>query len=458
MVDINEYGRYYSAYDHKVHESDKPFFVDNWIWDTYIALEPLQMILDPAKEEQKISSYIDMYKQGGRIPSFSVISGEWAAMTGNFSAAWMADAWNKGLRFDLNTAYEGLRKNSLDGTLIPWRKGPKTAIDDFYNENGYFPALKPGEKESITEVDTVWERRQAVSITTAYSYADWCLAQLAKELKKDEDVALFLNRSANYKNVFNVEKGFMWPKDSDGNWIEPYDPRYADRKYFTENNAYIFNWDVKHDISGLIRLMGGREAASKRLDELFDTDLGMAKYKFFYLLPDHTGNVGQFSMGNEPSFHIPYLYNYVGSPWKTQKRIHSLIDTFFSDELIGLPGDEDGGGMSAFVVFSMMGFFPVTPGIPVYNVGSPFFEEVEIALPNNKTFKVKAENFSEKNKYVQSAQINGTPLNKPWFTHDDLVKGGELKLIMGDRPNKEWGCEEIDTPPSSIEYTNVFSK
>jgi hypothetical protein len=224
MVDINEYGRYYSAYDHQVHVSDKPFYVDNWIWDTHIALEPLQTILNPTMEVDKINSYIEMYKQGGVMPSFAVTTGDWPAMTGNYAAAWIADAWAKGLRFDLSTAYKGLRANSLDATLLPWRNGPRTAIDDFYNRRGYYPALRPGEKEYISEVDTTWERRQAVSITTANSYSDWCIAQLAKVLNKSDDAALFLKRAANYRNVFRQDKGFMWPKDSAGNWIEPYEP------------------------------------------------------------------------------------------------------------------------------------------------------------------------------------------------------------------------------------------
>ena len=451
MVDINEYGRYYSAYDHQVHVSDKPFYVDNWIWDTHIALEPLQTILNPTMEVDKINSYIEMYKQGGVMPSFAVTTGDWPAMTGNYAAVWMADAWAKGLRFDLSTAYRGLRANSLDATLLPWRNGPRTAIDDFYSRRGYYPALRPGEKEYISEVDTTWERRQAVSVTTANSYSDWCIAQLAKVLNKTDDAALFLKRAANYRNVFRQDKGFMWPKDSAGNWIEPYDPRYADRKYFTENNAYIFNWDVKHDLQGLVTLMGGRAKAFDKLDHLFHEDIGMAKFNFFHILPDATGLVGEFQMGNEPGFHIPYLYDYLGAPWKTQKRVHQLIDAFYSDTLFGMPGDEDGGGMSAFVVFSMMGFFPVTSGVPVYAVGSPFFASVTISLPGKKCFLVKTENFSEKNKYIQSATLNGKALTRPWFTHDDMKNGGTLTLVMGETPNRQWGVREEDAPPSALD-------
>ena len=450
MVDIGEYGRYYSAFDHAVHESDQPFYVDNWLWDTYVALEPLQTILDPAKEEDKLRSYVEMYKQGGTMPSFAVVWGDWPAMTGNFAAVWMADSRAKGLNFDVETAYEGIRANSLDATLLPWRNGPKCELDDFYNEHGWYPALHPGEQETVEAVSMPWERRQAVSLSTVFSYADWATAQIARELGRDDDVALFTERAKYYRNVYRPDKKMLWPRDKEGNWIEGVDPRYMDRAYYTENNAYTFQWDVKHDLEGLFDLMGGRAAAEKNLDDLFRIQLDMAKFDFFKILPDATGMVGQFAMGNEPSFHIPYIYNYLGSPWKTQKRIHHLIDNLFADTVSGIPGDEDGGGMSSFVVFSMMGFFPVTPGIPVYVIGSPFFEEVSIDLPNGKKFTVKARGYSEDNKYIQSARLNGRDLDRSWFTHDELMAGGVLELTMSPKPEKAWGCDNL--PPSSIDW------
>ena len=225
----------------------------------------------------------------------------------------------------------------------------------------------------------------------------------------------------------------MWPKDKDGNWIEPYDPRFAGREYFTENNAYIFNWDVKHDLNGLFELMGGKEEAEKKLDQLFREGPGMPKFRFWNIQPDASGLVGQYVMGNEPGLHIPYLYNYLGSPWKTQKRVRMLLNTFFMDNVFGMPGDEDGGGMSAWVVFSMMGFFQVTPGIPVYTLGSPVFEEVSIDLPNGKKFTVIARNNSEQNIYIREAFLNGEPLKKSSFTHEELMNGGILELVMGDK-------------------------
>ncbi len=454
MVDINEYGKYYSAYDHQVHKDNRSFYVDNWIWDSYLAHQPLHMILNPEKQSDMMESYVKMYEQSGWMPSFALVFGDNPCMTGNHAAAWMADAWFKGIRnFNIQGAYAGLRKNAVEATLLPWRNGPLTELDEFYGKNGYFPALKYGEKETV-EIVHSFEKRQAVAVTLGQSYDDWCLAQLATALDKKGDNALFLKKSSNYKNVFRQDKGFMWPKDSDGNWIEPFDPKFSGgqggRDYFTENNAYTYEWDVKHDMNGLFTLMGGKKAAEDKLDNLFREDLGRSKYVLWNTFPDATGLVGQFSMGNEPSFHIPYLYNYLGSPWKTQKRIRMLMDTWFKDNLFSIPGDEDGGGMSAFVVFSMMGFYQVTPGVPVYTIGSPIFKEISIKLHNGKTFTIKAPQASASAKYIQSAKLNGKVLNKTWFTHNDLMKGGLLELVMGEIPNKNWGSKAEDAPPSAI--------
>jgi predicted alpha-1,2-mannosidase len=454
MVDINEYGQYYSAYDHQVHKSNEPFFVDNWIWDMYIADEPLHTILDPKQETQKINSYITMYKQSGWMPAFALATGDWPAMTGNHAASWMADAWAKGLKFDVKSAYEGLKKNSLQGTLLPWRNGPATAIDSFYNKHGYLYSTHPEERGSKdgVDMDKWWEGRgnEGVSITLEWSICDWEIAQLAKPAGYPEDKNLFLKRAQYYKNVYNKKEGFVWPKDKDGNWIYPYNTKLLGREYVTENNSYTYNWTPKHDLKGLFEEMGGRVKAEAKLDQLFREDLSLPKFLFWFNQPDASGMVGQFVMGNEPSYHIPYLYNYLGAPWKTQKRIRMLIDTWYPDNVFGIPGDEDGGGTTAFVVLSMMGFFPVTPGIPVYNIGSPSFNEVTIKLPSGKSFTVKAINNSATNVYIQKATLNGKPLNKPWFTHADLLKGGTLTLQMSDRPNKLWGSKLLDAPPSAI--------
>jgi predicted alpha-1,2-mannosidase len=454
MVNITEDGQYYSAFDHRVHQDNRPFYVDNWLWDTYRALEPLQTILNPNTEADKIQSYVRMYEQSGWMPEFALLWGNHECMTGNPFAAWTADLWFKGVtNFDLATAYAGIRKNSVEGTWLPWRRGPKCSLDDFLDEHGYMPALHPGERETVSRVNPS-ERRQAVSVTLAQSYDDWCTAQIARALGNNEDYQFFLKRAGDYKNVFRRDKCQMWPRDESGNWIEPYDPGWSGgqggRDYTTENNGYTYDWDVQHDLQGLFDLMGGQTRAEAEMDELYRRDLGRSKYEYFAKFPDSTGMVGQFSMGNEPSLHIPYIYDYLGAPWKTQSRVRMLLDTWFTDTTLGMPGDEDGGGMSAFVVFSMMGFYPVTPGVPVYNLCSPVFDKISLHLQNGKTFSIVCRNNSSRNKYLQSIRLNGKPLDQVWFRHTDLVDGGRLELQMSDVPNEKLGADPATFPPSTM--------
>ncbi len=452
MVCISEDGQYYSAFDHQVHQDTRPFYVDNWLWDTYRALEPLQTLLNPKMEADKVQSYVRMYEQSGWMPEFAVLWGNHECMTGNPAAAWMADVWAKGItNFDLATAYAGLKKNSLEGTWLPWRRGPKSSLDKFLDEHGYMPALHPDESESVARVHP-FERRQAISVTEAQSYDDWCTAQLARDLGKKPDYQLFLKRAADYKNVFH--DGHVWPKDAEGHWIDGYDRGWSGgqggRNYTTENNGYTYDWDVQHDLQGLFQLMGGRTQAEANLDELFRRSLGRSKFEFWAKFPDASGLVGQFSMGNEPSLHIPYIYNYLGAPWKTQKCVRMLLRSFFTDTLFGMPGDEDGGGMSAFVVFSMIGFYPVTPGVPIYDLGSPIFDRITIHLQNGKTIRIICRDNSPDDKYIQSIRLNGKPLHQVWFRQADLVNGGELVLQMGNTPNKDLGVDPATFPPSAM--------
>jgi predicted alpha-1,2-mannosidase len=455
MINISEDGQYFSGFDHKVHRDPRPFYVDNWLWDTFRALEPLQTLLNPDVQADKIQSYVRMYQQSGIMPTFALAQGNYACMNGNHSAPWFADAWFKGVRnFDLATAYEGIRKRSLEDTLLPWRLGPKGPLDDFYAAHGYMPALRPGEKETDPQVHP-FEKRQPVPVTLENSLDDWEIAQIARVLNKPEDEKLFLRRAANYRNLFRADKGLMWPKDADGKWIEPLDPKFGGgmggRDYYDENNGYTYTWDVAQDFKGLFALMGGTEKAQDNLDQLFREPLGRSKYEFQAKFPDSTSMVGQFSMGNEPSFAIPYIYNRLGAPWKTQKRVRMLLEAFFTDTLQGIPGDEDGGGMSAFVVFSMLGFYPVTPGIPAYDVGSPVFDKATIHLKNGKDFVIVARNNSHENKYVQSILLNGRPLGQVWFRHADIANGGTLELTMGDAPNLRLGADPATFPPDSLD-------
>lgn len=452
-VNLSEDGRYYSAFDGKVHEDGgRPFYTDDWIWDTYRATHPLRALIDQKEENDIINSYLLMARQMGNdwMPTFPEVTGDSRRMNSNHAVATVIDAYRKGLKgFDLEQAYTAAKKGIEEKTLIPWSAAPAGWLDEFYKEHGYIPALKPGEEETVANV-SMWEKRQPVAVTLGTAYDEWCLAQIAEELGKKDEAQYFLQRSYNYRNLFNQETGFFHPKDKDGKFIEGVDYRYSGglgaRDYYDENNGYIYRWDVQHNVADLIQMMGGKDKFIAGLDEMFDTPLGMSKWQFYSFLPDHTGNVGMFSMANEPSLHIPYLYNYADQPWKTQKRIRTLLDQWFRNDLMGVPGDEDGGGMSAFVVFSQLGFYPVTPGSPTYNIGSPTFKDAKIKLSNGSVFEIKAPKASKENKYIQSAKLNGQEWNKPWFSHSDIAEGAILELEMGPKANKTWG---VGNPPPS---------
>ena len=438
MVNVNEGGRYYSAYDRKVHKTKKDFYVDDWSWDTYRSLHPLRMIIDPDREEDMINSYILMAEQSGWMPTFPQIYGDAKCMIGHHQAAIIADAWAKGIRgYSKSKAYSALRKNAFEGTMLPWKEGPATKLDSFYHEKGYFPALDPDEEETVSDVHS-YENRQAVAVTLEHAYNDWCLAQLADAWGYTEDAVVLKERANNYKNVFNTELGLMAPKKADGSWASPFDPKSSGgdgcRKYFAEVNSWNYSWSVQHDVKGLIELMGGNEAFIAKLDQLFsESAIGYAKWGTFQHQPDATGLTGQFVMGNEPGFHVPYLYTLAGQPWKTQKRVRQLMDAWFRNDVMGIPGDEDGGGLSSWYVFSAMGFYPVTPGKAEYVLGSPIFEEVKIDLGDGKKFVIKAPFVSKQNKYIQSVKLNGVDFEGYILPHDAIAKGGTLILDMGSR-------------------------
>lgn len=459
MINLSEDGRYFSGMDNRVHEDDGiPFYTDDWIWDTYRATHPLRILIEEETERDMIASHIRMAQQTpeGWMPTFPEVTGDSHRMNSNHGVAVVWDAYCKGLRgFDLEAAYNACKGALTEKSLLPWKRVPKTELDEFYKEKGYFPALYPGEPEYVKEVNE-HEKRQPVAVTLGTSYDDWCLSQIAKELGKDDDYKYFLNRSYNYRNLYNAETAFFHPKDKAGKFIEPFDYRFSGgmgaREYYDENNGWVYRWDVPHNPADLINLMGSRENFINNLNRTFREPLGRSKFEFYAQLPDHTGNVGQFSMANEPSLHIPYLYNYAGQPWMTQKRIRTLLDQWFRNDLMGVPGDEDGGGMTAFVVFSAMGFYPVTPGSPTYNIGSPIFENVKMKLSNGKVFEIDVVNYAKENKYVRSATLNGMTWDKPWFSHSDIANGGKLTLVMGDKANKNWGASPEAVPPSAEPY------
>ena len=454
-VCLSEDGRYFSAFDGKIHNDDGvPFYTDDWIWDTYRAAHPLRALIFPAVEENIISSYLLMAEQMGTkwMPTFPEMTGDTRRMNSNHGVAMVADALYKGLQLDADRAFEYCRRGIEEKTLAPWCGNPAGWIDDFYKQHGYIPALNEGEKETDPNVHG-FEKRQPVAVTLGTSYDEWCLSRIAQWRGDEENRQKYLRLSYNYRNVWNAETRFFHPKDKDGRFLPNFDYRFGGglsaREAYDENNGWTYRWDVQHNLADLARMMGGREQMVANLDQTFAEGMGRGKREFYNQLPDQTGNIGQFTMANEPSLHIPYIYNYAGAPWKTQKRIRQCLGTWFRNDVMGVPGDEDGGGLTSFVVFSSMGFYPVTPGFPIYNIGSPLFTDVQVSLPGGKTFRIVAKDCSDTNKYIQSAKLNGKPLDKPWFTHDDIKKGGTLVLEMGSRPNKSWGSAADCAPPSA---------
>ncbi len=442
MVDITEDGKYFSGYDKTVHTDARPFYVDDYSWGCFLAHHPLRIILEPDREADMLQSYVRMYKESGWVPDYPKHFGDRAGMLGFHSSIMFLDAYRKGVRnFDLDVALEGMLKSAEKATMLPSRNGPKSSLEDFFYEKGYYPSLPPGAPETDTSINHNGRghRGSTVSITLLHSYDSWAVSEFAGELGKKEIADRYAPYAKNYKNVWNPDKKFFLPKDAEGNWID-INPKFEGGAYYNENNGYSYLWYVQHDIKGLISLMGGEKNFENRLDQYFTERLGISKIEFWREFGAMTGLIGQFAMGNQVTFFIPYFYNFTGSPWKTQKMTRLLLDTWFKDDnIFGQPGDEDAGSMASFVVFTAMGFYPVTPGIPMYSITSPVFSKVTIDLPNGKKFTMIAKNSSRKNKYIQSASLNGKALETPWFSHEDLINGGKIVLEMGEKPGKIWG-------------------
>jgi predicted alpha-1,2-mannosidase len=465
VSDITEDGQYYGSFDQQMHSADGhgfyPIGAGAAMWGNYRSLEPLHLLLDPQEQVDLIRSFLTMYERTGRMMAIN------RGLSGHHIIGVALDAYMKGYRdFDVAKAYEAFKKMQMEETFLPWRDVPQTSLDRVYLEKGFFPALKKGEKETVKEVNP-FERRQAVAVTLETTYDDWCMAEWAKALNKQEDYEYFSKRAHNYENVFDKRIGFMAPKSEDGNWVldeKEFSPIWSGgqggREYYTEMNGWIYTFHVQQDVAGLINLMGGRDKFVAKLDKLFQDQFegfggapepfrgGSSKYFFLAQFPDMTGLIGQYSQGDEPAFHIPYLYNYAGAPWMTQRRVRDIMKIWFNAGPLGMCGDEDGGEESSWYVMSAMGIFTVCPGRPVYDIGSPIFDEVKLNLAGGKVFTITAKKVSAANKYIQSATLNKKPLNKPWFEHKDLVNGGTLVLDMGPRPNTAWGSAPEAAPPS----------
>ncbi|MEM1689927.1 MAG: GH92 family glycosyl hydrolase [Candidatus Hadarchaeales archaeon] len=444
----SEYGKYFSVFDARVHTCDGwEFYNDFSMWDTFRALHALQIFLVPERVRDMMRSLVAMYEQGGWMPKWPN-PGYSSIMIGTHGDSLVTEAYLKGITdFDVQKAYEAMVKNATQSP--PPFYEARTGIED-YMTLGYCPTDRG--------------YRESVSLTLEYAYDDWCIAQLAKALGKDNDYRYFMQRATNWRNVYNPEapgepgnpyKGYVQGRKSDGTWEEPFDPRgyYSYITQPNEGNPWQYTWFVPHDVQGLIDVMG-KENFIGKLERLFE------KSEEPSLLADNRfteqGRVRYYWHGNEPSHHIAYLFVYAGAPWRTQYWVRNVLETRYRLGPHGLPGNDDCGQMSAWFIFSSMGFYPVCPPSLTYVIGSPIFDKITINLPSfygqNKKFEIIVYNNSPTNIYVQSAKLNGQPLERAWLWHSEIINGGTLELWMGPNPNTSWGVSE---PPPSMSSSTV---
>ncbi|RZM28022.1 MAG: glycoside hydrolase family 92 protein [Pedobacter sp.] len=414
IADVN--GQYRGA-DNKVYTSkDKSYFSTLSLWDTYRALNPLYTIIYPDNTNKIINSMLAHYDVAGFLPIWSLWGHENFCMIANHAIPVIVDAYRKGIRnYDIEKAYAAIKNSST--------QSHKNSNWETYMRYGYLPN------------DLI--RVESASTTLESAYDDWCVAQMAKSLGKKDDYALFSKRAGFYKNLFDPSSGLMRGKRSDGQWATPFDPLKISHAFssggdYTEGNAWQYSWHVQQDIPGLMNLMGGRVAFIKKLDTLFSMD---SKVYGDGGTSDVTGLIGQYVQGNEPSHHVAYLYAIAGQSWKTQEKINTITNTLYSNTPEGLSGNDDCGQMSAWYVFSAMGFYPVNPASAEYVLGAPQLPSAIIKVGNNKRFVIKALNFSDRNKYVQSVSLNGKPFTKTSISHHELMRGGVMEFTMGNKPN-----------------------
>ncbi len=415
----------YRGTDRQVHQADG---FDNYtvfsLWDTFRAEMPLFTILDQKRTNDFINSMIGKFEQRGLLPYWELHSGETWCMIGYHAIPPIVDAWIKGIHgFDIKKAYLAMKTSAMQD-----HQGMKE-----YKELGYAALDKEG---------------QSASRTMEYSFDDWCISQIARELDLKDDTAEFSKRAQYFRNIFDRSIGFVRAKDSNGNWKVDFNPDHlpADgAREFTEGNSWHYTFFAPQDVNGLIDLLGGDARFIAKMDELF-TRQGREHV-------DVSGLIGQYAQGNEPCHNYAYLYTYAGAAWKTQEKVAQIVSTLFTDEPEGLCGNNDCGQMSAWYVFSALGFYPVCPGQPVYVFGTPHFKQATINLESGKAFNVIAKNISPENIYIQSVTLNGKPYSKAWITHTDVMAGGELVFTMGPKANKQWGSASSDRPHSPVEQT-----
>lgn len=427
-ITYNDVDAQYRGLDNNIYRADN--FNDYTVfslWDTYRALHPLFTILQPARANDMVISMLKHYEQSVHklLPVWSHFSNENWCMIGYHAVPVIVDAYMKGIRsYDINKAFEAVVATSThknyDGIGA-------------YMQYGYAPYdLVPN----------------SASLTLEYAYDDWTIARFAKSLGKTTEANVYMKRALNYQNLFDKQVGFIRAKDSKGNWKTPFNPLKTTGEGYIEGNAWNYTFYVPQDIAGYIKLTGGDAPFVRRLDSLFTMHLSDEFFKESEDI-DRVGIVGGYVQGNEPSHHIPYLYNWTNSPWKAQEKIHHIINTKYLPKPDGLCGNDDCGQMSAWYIFSSLGFYPVCPGTNQYIIGSPCVSEAVLRLDNGKVFTVRTQGLSDKNIYIQSVLLNGKPWDKTYIWHEDIMKGGELIFRMGNKPNKRWGVTS-DCKPYSI--------
>jgi predicted alpha-1,2-mannosidase len=419
--------RRYRGLDGSIHKAiDFNNYTIYSLWDTYRALHPLLTITQTNRVADMINSMLAHREQSafGILPVWSFHANETWCMIGYHAVSVIADAYLKGI--------DGIDPvRAMEAMMASATYEPYDGLEH-YMKYGYVP------------IDL---ENEGGSKTLEYAYDDWCIARMAKKMGNDDVYNYFIRRAENYKNIFDSQTRFMRAKLSDGTWREPFDPLYA--QYggdYTEGNAWQYSWYVPHDVRGLIELMGGEEIFLARLDSLFELEGDEEKYKH---VEDIAGLIGQYAHGNEPSQHIAYLYNYAGQPWRSQERIHQVMNNLFDNTPYGICGNEDCGQMSAWYIFSSLGFYPVSPGSLEYVIGSPCIPEARLFMDNGNEFVMQAKNLTSENIYIQSASLNGEPLTRCFIKHDEIMAGGALIFEMGPEPNTNW-ASDVDARPYSL--------
>ena len=400
------------------------YYDDYSMWDTYRALHPLLNIITPDASADMMQSLVTKYEQGGWLPIFPCWNCYTSAMIGDHCIAAIADAYVKGIRgFDVEKAYEGMRKNAFTtpASFDDYRNGMGRRALPSYIKYGYIPL-----EDSVKEA---FHKQEQVSRTLEYAFDDFALSRIARALGHDADADTLEARALNYRNIIDPSTGYANGRHADGRFLTGSNP-FGFTKFITEGAPCHYTWYVPHHQRGLMEAMGGREAYAAKLDSMF--------------------TYGRYWHGNEPCHQVAWLFNYAGQPWKTQQAVRHILDTEYLPVPGGLSGNDDAGQMSAWYVFGALGFYPVCPATPYYAIGSPVFPRAEIAVGNGRTFTIEAEGTSPENIYIQSATLNGKPYNKSYISHSDITGGGVLRFVMGPRPNPAWGTEN---PPDGLTVT-----